>query len=211
MQQTIAIAGGTGPEGLGLAMRFARAGACVRIGSRNLDRAQAAARRVREAVGSGEVEGFLNPDAVREARVVILTVPADAQVETLESLRTSFQNGAILVDATVRLKPEGPESSAQIAMQHVPEGVTVAGAFHTLGAELLAQLDHSIDSDVLVCSDSAEAKATVAALVAMLPGARLVDAGALKNSRLIENIVPLLIAVNRRNKVRHSGIRITGL
>ena len=116
-----------------------------------------------------------------------------------------------LVDATVQLKPTGPESSAQRAAQHVPEGVSVAAAFHTLGADLLAQLDHSIDSDVLICSDSEDAKAVTARLVEMLPGARPVDAGALKNSRLIENVVPLLIAINRRYKVKHSGIRITGI
>ena len=192
-------------------MRFARAGASVRIGSRNVERARAASVHVAKTVPDAHVEGFSNADAVREARVVILAVPSDAQVETLESLRDSWRPGTTLVDATVQLKATGPESSAQRAAQHVPESVSVAAAFHTLGADLLAQVDHPIDSDVLISSDSAEAKAMTTRLVEMLPGARPVDAGPLKNSRLIENVVPLLIAINRRYKVKHSGIRITGI
>lgn len=209
--KTIAIVGGTGPEGLGLALRFARAGANVRIGSRTLERARTASEHVAKTVTGGHVEGFTNAEAVREASVVVLAVPSDAQVETLESLRDSWRPGTTLVDATVQLKAAGPESSAQRAAQHVPEGVVVAAAFHTLGADLLAQLDHPLDSDVLISSDSAEAKAIATRLVEMLGGARPVDAGPLKNSRLIENIVPLLIAINRRYKVKHSGIRITGI
>jgi NADPH-dependent F420 reductase len=113
------------------------------------------------------------------------------------------------VDATVRHK--AAENSAQIAAEHVPEGVAVASAFHTLGAELLNHLEESVDSDVLICCDNAEAKAVVGELVQLLAGARPVDAGGLKNSRLVENMVQLLIALNRRNKVKHAGIRITGL
>jgi NADPH-dependent F420 reductase len=93
----------------------------------------------------------------------------------------------------------------------VPQGTRVAAAFHTLGADLLMQLDHGIDSDVLICADDPEAQRVAAELVAMLPGARAVDAGPLRNGRLIENLVSLLIAINRRNKVKHAGIRITGL
>jgi NADPH-dependent F420 reductase len=207
--EPIAIVGGTGPEGLGLALRFAHAGANVRIGSRNLERARAASRTVTAKAGAGRVEGFENSVAIRGAKIVVLTVPPDAQIFILDSLRFSFHPGTILVDATVRLK--SAENSAQIAAEHVPEGVGVASTFHTLGAELLEHLDQSIDSDVLVCSDSPETKAVVIDLVKLLTGARPVDAGALKNSRLIENVVQLLIAVNRRNQVKHAGIRITGL
>jgi 8-hydroxy-5-deazaflavin:NADPH oxidoreductase len=209
LKQTIAIVGGTGPEGMGLARRFAHAGANVRIGSRNLERARAAGRRIAESAPGGTVEGLGNPDAVSLADIVVLTVPPDAQVDTLESLRSSFKTGAILVDATVRLMDA--ENSAQIAAEHVPADVAVASAFHTLGAELLNHLEASIDSDVLICSDNTEAKAVVAELVRLLAGARPVDAGGLKNSRLIENMVQLLIALNRRNRVKHAGIRITGL
>lgn len=209
IEQTIAIVGGTGPEGIGLGSRFAHAGAKVRIGSRSLERAQAAGLQIAGVANTGSVEGRSNTAAASEAGIVVLTVPADAQVETLESIRAHLKPGTILVDATVRLK--AAENSAQIAAEHVPEGVVVASAFHTLGAELLNHLDDSIDSDVLICSDSDAAKAATADLVRLLKGARPVDAGGLKNSRLIENMVQLLIALNRRNKVKHAGIRITGL
>jgi len=212
---TIAIVGGTGAEGTGLALRFARAGASVRIGSRDLARAQAAAARIRETAQSTSVEGYLNIDAVREADVIVLTLPAESQVDTLLGLSANLPAGAVVVDATVQLKAESTESSglssAQRAARTLPEGTRVAAAFHTLGADLLMQLDHGIDSDVLVCADDPEAKRVAAELVAMLPGARAVDAGPVRNGRLIENLVSLLIAINRRNKVKHAGIRITGL
>ncbi len=206
---TIAVVGGTGAEGNALAARFARAGANLRIGSRSAERARAAAISIAETAGAGTVEGFENAEAARGADAVVLTVPADAQVATLEELRPSLQPGAVLVDATVRLKTG--INSALLAAEHVPEGVAVASAFHTLGAELLKHLDAPIDSDVLICADDPHAKAVTTELVGMLGGARPVDAGGLKNSRLIENMVELLIALNRRHKVKHSGIRITGL
>jgi NADPH-dependent F420 reductase len=208
---TVAIVGGTGAEGAGLALRFARAGACVRIGSRDLARAQAAAARISEAAQSTQVEGCLNRDAVRGADAVVLTVPSENQVETLLGLNAHLPAGTVLVDATVQLKPDSAESSGERAARNLPEGTRIAAAFHTLGADLLMQLDHGIDSDVLICADDPEARRVAAELVAMLPGARPVDAGPLRNGRLIENLVSLLIAINRRNKVKHAGIRITGL
>jgi NADPH-dependent F420 reductase len=201
--------GGTGAEGMALALRFARAGSHVRIGSRTMERAQAAARLVTEKAGAGKVEGFENSEAVREAGVMVLTVPPEAQIDTLKSLATSFRRGAILVDATVRLQSD--VNSAIVAAESVPDSVKVASAFHTLSAGLVSNLDASIDSDVLICADDPEAKAAAMALVEMLPGARPVDAGGLKKSRLIENTVQLLIALNRAHKVKHAGIRITGL
>src|SRR5262249_38740650 len=151
--------------------------------------------------------GRLNADAVREADVVVLTVPLAAQIPTLKSLQTSFRPGAILVDATVPLEAAiggrvshaltlWAGSAAQQAARHTPPGVTVVAAFHTLSAELLTQLDQPIDSDVLICGDNAEAKAVVAELIAMLPGAATVDCGALENARLIESAAALLISLN---------------
>ena len=208
---TIAIVGGTGAEGTGLALRFARAGAAVRIGSRELARAQSAAARIREVAQSAEVQGCLNQDAVRGADVIVVTVPAESQVDTLLGLSASLAPGAVVVDATVQLKAESAEASAQRAARNLPEGTRVAAAFHTLGADLLGQLDHGIDSDVLICADDPEARRVAIELVALLPGARAVDAGPLRNGRLIENLVSLLITINRLNKVKHAGIRITGL
>jgi NADPH-dependent F420 reductase len=216
MQQTIAIVSGTGAEGFGLAARFARAGARVVVGSRDLQRAQDAARRI------GGVEGRLNADAVSEADIVVLTVPLAAQIPTLKSLQSSFRPSAILVDATVPLEAAiggrvshpltlWAGSAAQQAVRYVPAGVSVVGAFHTLSAELLAQLDRPIDSDVLICGDNAGAKSVVSGLIAMLPGARAVDCGPLENARLIESAAALLISLNIRHKLKHSGLRITGL
>ena len=222
MPRIIAIIGGTGTEGFGLALRFAQAGAQVRIGSRDLAKAQAAAQRVRDRLPAAEVEGFANADAVAGAGIAILTVPVSAQIATLKSVRASFPPGAILVDATVPLEAAiggsatrpltlFAGSAAQQAARNVPEGVAVAAAFHTLGAELLADLDHPVDTDVLFCSDQAEAKSAVRELVAMLPGARAVDAGPLENARTVEHLAALLISINIRHKVKHAGVRITGL
>ena len=208
---TIGIVGGTGAEGTGLALRFARAGARVRIGSRDLSRAQAAAARISEAARSTQVEGCLNQDAVRGADAIVVTVPAESQAEMLAGIGAHLSPGAVVVDATVRLKSDSTEASAQQAARNLPEGTRVAAAFHTLGADLLMQLDHEVDSDVLVCADDPEAKRVAVELVGMLGGASAVDAGPLRNARLIENLVSLLIAINRRNKVKHAGVRITGL
>jgi NADPH-dependent F420 reductase len=209
VHEPIAIIGGTGAQGIALAARFAHAGSHMRIGSRSLERAQAAALLVSAKSGSGKVEGFENAEAIAGAGIVVLTVPPEAQIETLESVASGFRPAAILVDTTVRLA--SAENSALVAAEHVPARVMVASAFHTLSAGLVGNLEESIDSDVLFCADHRDAGAAVKNLVEMLPGARPVDAGGLKKSRLIENTVQLLIALNRTHKVKHAGIRITGV
>ncbi len=216
MQRTIAIVSGTGAEGFGLALRFAKAGQRVLVGSRDARKAEEVAQRI------GAAEGKLNADAVREADIVILTVPLAAQIPTLKSLAQSFRPGAILVDATVPLEVAiggrvshplalWAGSAAQQAARHAPQGVRVTAAFHTLSADLLAHLDQPIDADVLVCGDDAPAKAVVAELIGLLAGARAIDAGPLENARLIESAAALLISLNIRHKVKHSGLHITGL
>jgi NADPH-dependent F420 reductase len=188
----------------------------VRIGSRNQEKAQETATRI-----GGGTTGHTNADAVTEAGVVVLAVPLSAQVETLKSIRGSFAPGAILVDATVplevaiggrlsRILTLWDGSAAQQAARLVP-GVSVVAAFHALSADALAKLDHPLDCDTLICGDSAEAKATVAQLAAMIPGVRAIDAGPLDNARLLENTAALLISLNLRHKVKESGVRITGL
>jgi NADPH-dependent F420 reductase len=216
MQRTIAIVSGTGAEGFGLALRFAKAAQRVLVGSRDARKAEEVAQRI------GAAEGKLNADAVREADIVILTVPLAAQIPTLKSLAQSFRPGAILVDATVPLEVAiggrvshplalWAGSAAQQAARHAPQGVRVTAAFHTLSADLLAHLDQPIDADVLVCGDDAPAKAVVAELIGLLAGARAIDAGPLENARLIESAAALLISLNIRHKVKHSGLHITGL
>ena len=168
------------------------------------------------------VEGFTNPEAAAGADIVILTVPLAAQIGMLKSLKPALHAGSILVDATVALEAAiggaasrtlsvWSGSAAQQAARYVPDGVAVIAAFHSLSAELLAQLDRPIDSDVLICGDAKEAKTAVAELVAMLPGARAVDAGPLENARLLENVAALLISLNVRRQAKHAGLRITGI
>jgi NADPH-dependent F420 reductase len=216
VQTIVAVVGGTGAEGSGLAARFAKAGVRVRIGSRNLDRAQETARRI-----GAQASGHTNTDAVLEAAIVVLTVPLSAQVETLKSIRGSLAPGAILVDATVplevaiggrvsRILTLWDGSAAQQAARLVP-GVPVVAAFHALSAEALSNLDHPIDCDALICGDSVEAKTAVMQLAATIPGVRTIDAGPLDNARLLESAAALLISLNLRHKVKESGMRITGI
>jgi len=216
VQTIVAVVGGTGAEGSGLAARFARAGVRVRIGSRNSEKAEETARRI-----GGQATGHANADAVKEATIVVVTVPLSAQVETLKSIRGSIAPGAILVDATVplevaiggrvsRILTLWDGSAAQQAARLVP-GVPVVAAFHALSAEALANLDHPLDCDALICGDSAEAKTSVTQLAATIPGVRAIDAGPLDNARLLESAAALLISLNLRHKVRESGMRITGI
>ncbi len=222
MQQVVAVVGGTGAEGSGLALRFAKAGLRVLIGSRNLDRAQAAAKEIAAQAGAREITGHTNSDAVSKAAIVILTVPLSAQVETLKSIRTNFQSDAILVDATVPLEIAiggrvsrtitlWDGSAAQQAARLAPPGVAVVSTFHLLGAEALKGLNHPVDCDALICGDNADAKATVSRIAETIPGVRAIDAGPLENARYVESSAALLIALNLKHKVSHSGLRITGL
>ena len=216
MQNIVAIVGGTGAEGSGLAIRFAKAGVEVRIGSRNAEKARESAARIGE-----RASGHANADAVADAGIVIVTVPLSAQVETLKTIRPHLAPGAILVDATVplevaiggrlsRMLTLWDGSAAQQAARLVP-GVPVVAAFHALSAEALAQPDHPVDCDALICGDDAEAKAKVSQLAQLIPGVRAIDAGPLDNARLLESAAALLIGLNLRHKTKHSGMRITGL
>ena len=222
MQQVVAVVGGTGAEGSGLALRFAKAGLRVFIGSRSLDRAQAAAKEIAAQAGTDEVTGHANSEAASKAAIVILTVPLSAQVETLKSIRTNFQSGAILVDATVPLEIAiggrvsrtitlWDGSAAQQAARLAPPGVAVVSTFHLLGAEALKGLNHPVDCDALICGDNADAKAIVSQIAEKIPGVRAIDAGPLENARYLESSAALLIALNLKHKVSHSGLRITGL
>jgi 8-hydroxy-5-deazaflavin:NADPH oxidoreductase len=212
----VAIVGGTGAEGSGLAARFAQAGVTVRIGSRSVEKAQQTARSV-----GGSTTAHTNAEAVTGAAIVIVTVPLSAQVETLKSIRSQLAPGAVLVDATVPLEVAiggrvsrtltlWDGSAAQQASRLLP-GVPVVAAFHALSAEALARLDHPLDCDTLTCGDNADAKASVMKLAEMIPGVRAIDAGPLDNARLLESAAALLISLNLRHKVKDSGMRITGL
>jgi 8-hydroxy-5-deazaflavin:NADPH oxidoreductase len=217
---TIAIIGGTGPEGSGLALRWARAGETIIIGSRNAERAKATASSIAERGGATNISGTDNASACAAAEIVVLTIPFEAHAETLKHLKACFRPGQTLVDATVPLaasvggKPTQPlgvwqGSAAQQAAELVPEGVTVVAAFHNVCADCLNQ-DEPVDCDVIVCSDNKEAGKKVRELARKIPGLRAIDGGKLENARIVEQITALQIGLNIRHKGR-AGIRITGL
>jgi NADPH-dependent F420 reductase len=222
MSRTIAIIGGTGPLGLGLASRWARAGETIVIGSRDAARAQAAADEIRSHSEAGvQITGAANTDAVAAAEIVMLTVPFEAQAALLKDLKSSFRPGTIVIDATVPLAASvggratrtlgvWQGSAAQQARELLPEHVKVAAAFHSVSAELLKGTE-SIDCDVLVCTDDAQTREVASELAEKIPGVRAVNAGALENARIVEQITALLIALNIRHKVHSAGLRITGL
>lgn len=209
---TIAVLGGTGAEGGGLAFRWAHAGYKVIIGSRSADRAREAAREIDHE----NLTGADNVAAARDADICVLTVPFAAQEDTLRGVADQLQ-GKILVDVTVPLVPpkvsrvqlpaEG--SAGERAQAIVGNGVKVVSAFQNVSAEHLQDLSHDVDCDVLVCSDDKEARAAVATL-ARAAGMRGWEAGALANAVAAESLTPVLIAINRRYKIPGSGIRITG-
>lgn len=219
----VAVLGGTGEEGLGLAMRWARAGIPVLIGSRVRERAEQAAAHIRAAVGpEAAVGGCENQEAAAEAKVIVLSVPFAAQLSTLKTVREQLTPGKLLVDLTVPLATAvggratqvlgvWDGSAAEQAAAAVPDGVSVVAAFHHVSGHHLADLEHEVDCDVLVCGDSREAKQRVRPLVEAIPGARFVDAGPLANARIVESITALLVGINIRYKVPGAGLRITGL
>jgi NADPH-dependent F420 reductase len=218
----IAVVGGTGPEGSGLALRWARAGESVIIGSRDAERAKAAAAQLAERIGHlGSVEGAENSVAVKMCDTVVLTVPFGGQAELLKQLKLSFRNGTILIDATVplatavggrptRVLGVWQGSAAEQAAEIVGKGVLVAGAFHSLSATVLNG-DQDVDCDVIVCSDDDRARQTASELASKIPGVRAVDGGKLENARIVEAMTALLITLNIRHKVHGAGWRVTGL
>jgi NADPH-dependent F420 reductase len=217
----IAVIGGTGPAGVGLALRWARAGETIIIGSRDEQRAQVAAASIQARVGNqANVSGMENSAACTAADILMLTVPFEGQASLLKQLKSSITPGSILIDATVPLasavggrasRPLGvwQGSAAQQTAELVPKGVSVVAAFHNLSAELLNG-DEPLDCDVIVCSDDPDAAQLTRELAAKIPGVRAIDGGKLENARIVENITALLIGLNIRHK-GHAGIRITGL
>jgi NADPH-dependent F420 reductase len=218
MTQTIAVIGGTGREGPGLALRWAKSGRYqVLIGSRQQEKAERVAAELNARLGRNLIRGMVNPDAAAAADMVVLTVPYSAHVPTLESIRAGLR-GKILVDVTVPLQPP------QVSRVHIPPGgsaaaeaqallgddVRVVAAFQNVGAAHLQDPDHLIESDVLVCGDDSEAKAEVIAL-AEAAGMRGLDAGPLQNAVVAEGLTAVLIGINIRYQAKGAGIRITGI
>jgi NADPH-dependent F420 reductase len=222
MARKIAILGGTGSEGSGLAYRMAKAGENVLIGSREVARAQETARRLRERIGgSVQIEGMDNPAAAAACDVAVLTVPFSGVVVLLKQLKSVWKPGTIVIDTTVplaatvggaatRVLGVWQGSAAEQTKELLPAGVSLAAAFQNLGAESLAG-DGPVDCDVLVCGDDEKAKQVASELASKIPGARALNGGKLENARIVESLTALLIGLNMRYKVDGAGIRFTGL
>jgi hypothetical protein len=214
---TIAVLGATGNEGSGLALRWAQAGYRVVVGSRDAARAATAAEAMKARLGGGDVEGMANTDAAAVADIVVLTVPHAAQRSTVEGVRGAL-SGKILVDATVPLVPpkvarvQLPEGGSAVAaiQEMLGADVKVVAAFQNVSAEHLADIEHEVECDVLVCGDDAKARETVIGLARDI-GLRGIHAGAVCNAAAVEALTSVLIAINIRYKVPGAGIRITGL
>jgi NADPH-dependent F420 reductase len=218
----VAIVGGTGQEGFGLALRLAHGGHRVTIGSRNAEKAAASVAEAKEQLGpDAPVDGAENAVAVAGKPVVIVTVPFAGQVATYAAISDHVEPGTVVIDATSPLQSAvGAKawhvlrpwqgSAAELAASLVPEGVRMVGAFHTVAASALRDLERPVDEDVLVCGDDPDAKRVVGELVDSIPGMRWVDCGPLETARITEQLTALLITINRTYKVRGAGFRING-
>lgn len=221
--RTIAVIGGTGDQGFGLVLRWAKAGEKVVIGSRMQQKAEDAAKKARDILGpSAFVTGMENPKAAAAADIIVMSVPFAAHVDMIKSVAESVTPDDIFIDVVVPLSTavgggastalgvwEG--SAAQQAVRLLPPHTKVASAFHNVVSEALQNLKKDVDCDIIVCCDSRETREVVMKLAEEIPGVKAIDGGRLENSRIVEQITALLIGINIRYKVSDAGIRITGL
>jgi len=219
---SIAIVGGTGDEGFGLALRLASAGEHVIIGSRLEERGRGAGEKAAQILGAGAtVEGASNEEAVASSDVVFVTVPYAALSDTYRGLKEAFRPGAVVCDCTSPLATAvggrpwqvirpWHGSAAEQAQSLLPASVRLVSGFQTVSGESLQDLEHPVDGDVMLCGGDAEAKATIGALVERIPDLRWVDAGSLAMARVVEPLTAILVSVNRNYKVKTAGIALTG-
>jgi 8-hydroxy-5-deazaflavin:NADPH oxidoreductase len=221
----VAVIGGTGDQGLGLAMRYVKAGEDVFIGSRKAEKAENAVAEIENLLGQTNIknlQGMSNIDASIVADILILTVPLQAQKATLDSIK-EYVDGKIIIDATAPLSSniggspmefievwEGSAAERTVAILK-DKDVSVISAYSNISSSSLMNHGENIDCDCLVCGDDEEAKLIAMELVNKLPGVKAIDCGALSRSKIIEKITPLLIGLNIKNKTHYAGIRITGL
>lgn len=218
----ISVIGGTGKLGPGLALRLARAGLPVVVGSRDGARAEQRAAEIAarlEAAGGGaDLRGAVNTEAAAAGGLAFVTVPYEAQAALLAELAGPLEGKTVVSTAVpVRFDPElGPvteevaEGSAAEQVAALLPGSRVVSGFHTVSSVHLSRLEHELGEDVLLCADDDEAKAEVRRVTELIPGLRAVDAGRLGNSRLTEQLTVLLLGINRLNK-RQAGVRLVGL
>lgn len=221
-EEAIAIIGGTGDQGLGLALRFAKAGRPVVIGSRKLERAVAAADEVKAAVPGSDVAGLANEQAARSAEIVILSVPFEHAASTVTGIRDALEAGQILVsmavplataigDTALRTLGIWQGSAAEMVQALAPKGVIVISAFQNVSAHRLRALTEPVECDVVV-SGAKSARQRIMTLCELIPGLRGIDGGPLSNARVVEDLTALLIGLNIRHGVPEGlGIRFSGL
>lgn len=213
----IAILGGTGEQGPGLALRWAMAGEEVIIGSRSREKAEKVAEELNAEQPDAGIRGLANAEAAAEAELVVLTVPYSAHLNTLESVKDQVK-GKIFIDVSVPLDPANPRhmkmppagSATEEAQEFLGSETRVVAAFQNIAAHLLRDPNHPIDCDVLVCGNDSDARKTVMGLVTKM-GFQAHDVGTADSARVVEGMTSILIRLNIRNKVKASGIRITGL
>ncbi len=222
MARRIAILGGTGAEGSGLAYRWAKAGEQVLIGSRDAGRAAETAKQLGQRIGgAARIEGMDNASAAAACDVAVLTVPFSGAGALLKQLKGVWKPGTIVIDTTVplaatvggaatRMLGVWQGSAAEQTKELLPPGVSLAAALQNLGAASLAG-DGPVECDVLVCGDDEKARQVASELVGKIPGARALNGGKLENARIVESLTALLIGLNMRYKVHGAGIRFTGL
>ena len=218
----VAIVGGTGAEGFGLALRLAKAGHHVTIGSRSAEKAAASVDEARGILGAdATIDGAVNADSVPGKTVVFVTVPFEGQAMIYDAIKDAVGAETVVCDCTSPLMAAvggraSPVlrpwhgSAAEFAKSLLPKGTRLVAAFHTIAADVLRDLEEDVDSDALVMGDDADAKAVVGSLIGDIPGMRWVDCGGLQMARIAEGLTPLLISINGRYKVRESGFRVTG-
>jgi NADPH-dependent F420 reductase len=193
------------------------AGEAVIIGSRSQERAEKVAAELNAELGQARIRGLENPQAAEAAEIIVLTVPYAAHLSTLESVKAQVQ-GKILIDVSVPLDPSNPRrmimppagSATEEAQAFLGPETKVVAAFQNVAAHLLREPHHPIDCDVLVCGNDAEARRTVAGLVAKM-GLHAYDVGSAESARVVEGLTSILIRLNIRYKVKGAGIRITGV
>ena len=220
---TIGIVGGTGDEGFGLALRLARAGEEIVIGSRSAERGEEAAGRARDLlVGQGaRVEGTVNEDLAASCDPVFVTVPFGGQAATYKAIGSALRPGTVVCDttsplatavggrATQVLRPwEG--SAGELAASLLPEGVRLVSGFHTVSGELLQDLSRPMEGDVPLCGNDRDAKEVIGRLVELIPSLRWVDAGPLSMARVVEPLTALMVSVNIRYRLHDTGLALTG-
>jgi len=216
--RTVAVIGGTGQQGRGIAQRLAHAGAEVIVGSR--DPARAAATVATWPAAIAQVRSASYRDAIAASDVVILTVPFDTLDDLLAQHRSDFNRDALVIDVTVpitfgggtpMLAPVADGSAAEHVRARLPEHVRVAAAFKTLPAHVLDDIGRPLDCDEFVCGDSPESRERARSIVEMLAALRAVDVGPLSRARAIEQLTLLAIAINRRHKIHDARFRVVGL